>query len=98
MATITKQCMIDRIAADLGYPKTDVRRILDGILNEISADLSAGNRLEFREFGVFDIADRAPRKARNPQTGATLDVPARQVVRFKAALRLRGLAERRFEA
>ena len=97
MDTITKQDLIDRISFDTDVSKREVRKVLRSILEEITVELSRGNRLEFRDFGIFEIADRAPRKARNPITGMTLDVPARQVVRFRASTLMRKRAERRFE-
>jgi nucleoid DNA-binding protein len=41
-------------------------------------------RLELRNFGVFEVRGRRPRRARNPRTGEAVDVPARLVVTFKA--------------
>ena len=49
----------------------------------IIEELALGNRLEFREFGVFDIVHKKPRIARNPRTGETVHVPAKRMVHFK---------------
>ena len=94
MATITKQDLVDRISDQLGCRKLDTRKIMQRFLEEITEELSRRNRLEVREFGVFEIKHRAPRKARNPQTGDTVDVPAREVVLFKPGRKLKELAER----
>jgi integration host factor subunit beta len=97
IATVTKQDIIDRIAERLDCRKNETRAIMQQFLEEIMHELELGNRLEFREFGVFEIKQRAPRKARNPQTGATVTVPAREVVHFKPGRRLKELAERELE-
>lgn len=97
IATVTKQDIVDRIADRTGFKKLDTRRIMQEFLNEIMTELKVGNRLEFREFGVFEIKHRAPRKARNPQTGDTVTVPAREVVNFKPGRRLKEVAERVLE-
>jgi len=97
IATVTKQDLVDRIAERFRFKKQDTRRIVQGFLDEVIDELREGNRLEFREFGVFEIKQRAPRKARNPQTGDTVTVPAREVVHFKAGRRLRDNAERVLE-
>ncbi|GJM45503.1 MAG: hypothetical protein DHS20C21_23450 [Gemmatimonadota bacterium] len=94
MATITKQDLVDRISDQLSCRKLDTRKIMQRFLEEITEELAKRNRLEFREFGVFEIKYRAPRKARNPQTGDTVDVPAREVVLFKPGRKLKELAER----
>ena len=52
-------------------------------LDEIVSELGQGNRLEFREFGVFEIKQRAARKAQNPRTLQKVHVPAKRVVKFK---------------
>jgi integration host factor subunit beta len=52
-------------------------------LDEIIEELGQGNRLEFREFGVFEIKERAARKAQNPRTLEKVHVPAKRVVKFK---------------
>ncbi len=67
---------------------------MQDFLEEIMFELTRKNRLEFREFGVFEIKHRAPRVARNPQTGAQVTVPAREVVNFKPGRKLKSLAER----
>jgi integration host factor subunit beta len=59
------------------------KEIIQSFLDEIIEELGRGNRLEFREFGVFEIQERAARKALNPRTREKVGVPARHVVKFK---------------
>ena len=55
----------------------------DRLLDEIVAELVEGNRLEFRDFGVFETKIRAARDARNPRTLEQVHIPAKRAVKFK---------------
>ena len=82
MAT-TKRELVKRIAKKLDCKQELAKEIVQSFLDEIIAELALGNRLEFREFGVFDVVVKKPRMARNPRTGATVSVPAKRMVHFK---------------
>jgi integration host factor subunit beta len=81
--TITKKELVSRIADRTGQTKVITKDIIQMFLDEIIVELGRGNRLEFREFGVFEIKERAARKAQNPRTLEKVDVPAKKVVKFK---------------
>ena len=81
--TITKKELVARIAEKTNQTKVVAKDIIQMFLNEIIDELGRGNRLEFREFGVFEIKERAARKAQNPRTLEKVDVPAKRVVKFK---------------
>ena len=81
--TITKKELVARIAERTAQTKVVARDIIQLFLDEIIDELGRGNRLEFREFGVFEIKERAARKAQNPRTLEKVDVPAKRVVRFR---------------
>ena len=83
MSTITKKELIDRIAERTQAKRVLVKAAVQNFLDEIIVELAKGNRLEFRDFGVFESRDCAPRKAQNPKTLERIDVPARRVVKFK---------------
>ena len=83
MATVTKKDLIDRIAERTGQKRIDVKRSVQEFLDLIVHELGDGNRLEFRDFGVFEIKERAPRVAQNPRTLERVPVPARRTVKFK---------------
>ncbi|MBI1852627.1 MAG: integration host factor subunit beta [Planctomycetes bacterium] len=95
MATITKRDITDRIAERLSQPKIVALTVVQEFLAEMTAELTAGNRLEFREFGVFEVKMRAARKARNPQNGETVHIPARTVVHFRAGRKMKELVRGR---
>jgi integration host factor subunit beta len=81
--TITKKELVARIADRTAQTKVIARDIIQMFLDEIIQELGRGNRLEFREFGVFEIKERAARKAQNPRTLEKVDVPAKRVVKFR---------------
>jgi integration host factor subunit beta len=83
MATITKKELVNRIAEKTGQTKVVTKDVIQMFLDEIVQELARGNRLEFREFGVFEIKERAARKAQNPRTLEKVDVPSKRVVKFK---------------
>ena len=83
MATITKKDLIDRIASSAGCKRVDVKKVVQNFLDEMISELGKGNRLEFRDFGVFEIKARAPRVAQNPKTLERVEVPAKRTVKFK---------------
>ena len=93
MPTITKRDLVHRIALKTGAKKVAARRIVQLFLDEIVSELADGNRLEFREFGVFEIKERAARQARNPRTGESVSVPVKFVVIFKPGRTMRVAAE-----
>ena len=81
--TITKKELVARIAERTNQTKVVAKDIIQLFLDEIIRELGNGNRLEFREFGVFEIKERAARKAQNPRTLEKVNVPAKRVVKFK---------------
>ena len=87
--TITKKELVNRIAEETSQTKVVVKEILQRFLDEIIGELSMGNRLEFREFGVFEVRERAARKAQNPRTLEKVFVPAKRVVKFKVGRTMR---------
>ncbi len=83
MSTITKKYLIDRVAQSSNTTCTTVKPIVQHFLNEIVTELGKGNRIEFRDFGVFETKVRQARKAQNPKTLEPVDVPAKRTVKFK---------------
>lgn len=83
MGTITKKELIDRIAQSTEQKRIVVKRTVQKFLNEVILELGKGNRLEFRDFGVFEIRERKRRMAQNPKTLERVAVPPKKVVKFK---------------
>ena len=89
MKTITKKELVNRIADSTSVTKVVAKEIIQSFLNAIIDELAAGNRLEFREFGVFESRERAARRAQNPRTLEKVDVPAKRIVKFKVGRLMR---------
>lgn len=83
MATITKKELIDRIADRTGQRRVQVKRVVQQFLDEVIGELGSGNRLEFRDFGVFETKVRKARRAQNPKTLEPVSVPEKRTVKFK---------------
>ena len=83
MPTITKKELVDRIAERTQSKHATVKAVVQQFLDEINSELAKGNRLEFRDFGVFEVKEQAARTAKNPKTLEPVEVPARRRVKFK---------------
>ena len=83
MSTITKKELIDRIAESTQAKRIVVKRIVQTFLDEVVDELAKENRLEFRDFGVFETRTRAARVAQNPKTLERVQVPSKKTVKFK---------------
>ena len=81
--TITKKDLVNRIAEATGETKVVTKNVVQMFLDEIVRELASGNRLEFRDFGVFEVKSRRARRAQNPRTLEKVAVPPKKVVKFK---------------
>lgn len=91
--TITKKILIDRIAESTGMKRVAVKQVVQEFLDQVIVELGEGNRLEFRDFGVFEVKQRAPRMAQNPKTLERVPVPAKRTVKFKVGRKMRDAME-----
>ena len=89
MHTVTKKELVDRIADRTSQKRVVVKEIVQEFLDEITAELGRGNRLEFRDFGVFESKLRGARTAQNPKTLERVNVPAKHTVKFKVGRLMR---------
>jgi nucleoid DNA-binding protein len=80
---MTKKNIVQAIAEELGLAQLQTRLIVQKTLDSIIRTLVEDGRVELRNFGVFEVRRRKPRKARNPHTGETVMVPERYTVKFK---------------
>ncbi len=93
MGTATKKDLIERIATKSGIKRSVVKRVVQDFLDQMILDLRRGKRLEFRDFGVFEVKDRAARQAQNPKTLERVHVPPKRTVKFKAGRLMRDSVE-----
>ena len=83
MSPITKKELIGRIAENTQTKRVAVKSIIQGFLDSIITELAKNNRIEFRDFGVFETRAQAARIAQNPKTLEPVQVPAKRTVKFK---------------
>ena len=76
---MTKKDMATTIADATGIPQVQVAARVQRVFDGITQTLLSEGRIELRNFGVFEVKERRPRRARNPRTGEAVDVPARRV-------------------
>jgi integration host factor subunit beta len=88
---MTKADIVERISATTGLTKKDTAMVINRFFEVVTEALSQGNNIEIRGFGSFKVKTRRARKARNPRTGDTVDVPSRQVPTFKPSKELKDI-------
>lgn len=81
--------LVEAVATSTGLTKSDVTRVMDSIFETIKESLKAGNKVPVAGFGTFDISARPARSGRNPKTGETIQIAARNAVTFKAGTALK---------
>jgi nucleoid DNA-binding protein len=80
---MTKRDIAKQLAERYKMTNVDVQDVVQGTFDAILEALAKHGRIELRNFGVFEVRQRAARKARNPRTGEAVQVPAKKVVVFK---------------
>lgn len=80
---MTKKEIVRRISEEIGLTQLKTKDIVQRTLDAIIDTLVKEGRIELRNFGVFEVKQRAARRARNPRTGAKVYVPPKNVVTFK---------------
>ena len=81
---MNKSDLMDGMAADAGITKAAAKKALESFLGNVEKSLKKGNRVSLVGFGSWSVSKRAAREGRNPQTGKTIKIPAKKVVKFKA--------------
>jgi integration host factor subunit beta len=93
-STMTKKKLINSISQDRGIHPNDVRQVIQAFLDKMTDCLSQGERLEFRDFGVFEVVKRKQKIGRNPKNAAIpIVIPARPAVKFTPGKKMRKLIE-----
>ena len=86
---LTKKDLVLLVAKETNITQVDVKRVIQRTLHHVIGSLKEGKTIELRNFGVFKVRTRAPRRGRNPKTGQEVPVPAKRVVVFKPGLLMR---------
>jgi nucleoid DNA-binding protein len=93
-STMTKKKLINSISQDRGIHPNDVRQVIQAFLDKMTDCLSQGERLEFRDFGVFEIVKLKKKIGRNPKNASIpIVIPARPAVKFTPGKKMRKLIE-----
>lgn len=85
---MNKTELIDAMAADAGITKAAAKKALESFLDNVGQSLKKGNRVSLVGFGSWAVSERFAREGRNPQTGKTIKIAAKKVVKFKAGAEL----------
>ncbi len=94
MSTITKKKLIQVVAQKRGMHPNDVRNTIQAFLDAMTDFLTEGDRLEFRDFGVFEIVTRKKKIGRNPKNAdVPIEIPARRAVKFTPGKKMKMLIE-----
>lgn len=94
--TMTKKKLIQSISQSKKIHPNDVRHVIQAFLDHMTHCLSEGERLEFRDFGVFEVVIRKRKIGRNPKNAAVpIVIPARYAVKFTPGKKMRKLIEER---
>jgi len=86
-----KDDIIQEIVRRTGFPKSMAAQAVETALSAIKRALIAGERIEFRGFGIFDVRSRKSGVGRNPRTGVQAPIPRGKVIRFRPGKALQGL-------
>jgi DNA-binding protein HU-beta len=81
---MNKSELIDAIATDAGISKVAAKSALESFLGNVTSALKNGGRVSLVGFGSWSVSKREARDGRNPQTGATIKIAAKNVVKFKS--------------
>lgn len=85
---MNKAQLIDAIAEKAGLSKVDSKKALEAFVATVGDSLKKNDKVALVGFGSFAVSERTARSGRNPQTGKTIQIPAKKVVRFKAGAEL----------
>jgi DNA-binding protein HU-beta len=80
--------LVEKVAKECGLGKAVAEQALASVFGAITDAMAAGDKVTLLGFGTFSVSERAAREGRNPQTGETMNIPAKKVVKFKAGTKL----------
>jgi DNA-binding protein HU-beta len=86
---MTKQQLIDTLAAESNSTKRQTERMLAKFVAIVERTVAQGEKVQVTGFGTFDLGKRAARRGVNPQTGAEIHIPEMAMPRFRAGKRLK---------
>ena len=81
--SLNKTQLIKAVASKAGLTQVDAEKAVKGTLEAITDELTDGGNVTLIGFGTFSVFERSARTGKNPQTGATIKIPAKKVAKFK---------------
>lgn len=85
---MNKGDLVEKVAKDCELSKAVAEKAINSVVEAIMEAMSAGDKVTLIGFGTFSVAERAAREGRNPQSGKTIKIPAKKVVKFKVGSKL----------
>ena len=92
---MNKSELIDAMAADAGISKGAAKKALESFISNVGNALNEGKRVSLVGFGSWSVSERAAREGRNPHTGGTINIAAKNVVKFKPGAELDGAVNKK---
>ena len=92
---MNKQELVDAIAKEAGLTKKDASNALEAFIDIVGKQLKKKEKVQLVGFGTFEVSKRPAREGRNPQTGATMKIPASLAPKFKAGKALKDLVNKK---
>lgn len=93
---MNKNDLIESLAEEFELTKTYARELVDRVFEKITDATNGGEEVAIFGFGKFKVVERKARTGRNPQTGATVKIAAKKVLKFEAAKAMKeGLNKKR---
>ena len=92
---MTKRELVTEVSEQMGFTQNEVSDVVQATLDTITETLAEGQRLEIRNFGVFEHKVREARIGRNPRTGDTVEIESKRVVVFKPGKQLKEFVQNR---
>lgn len=86
---MNKAELVNEVSGKTGLTKKQTQNVIDAVVETIGDTLSRGEKVTLVGFGTFQIVSRKARVGRNPQTGQTIQIPAKKVPKFRAGKSLR---------
>jgi DNA-binding protein HU-beta len=85
---MNKTELIDKVAKESDLSKAAAEQVVNSVFSAITEAMKSGDKVTLVGFGTFSTSERAAREGRNPQSGDTINIPAKKVVKFKAGSKL----------
>ena len=85
---MNKTELIDKVAQESALSKSAAEQVVNSVFSAIAETMKTGDKVTLLGFGTSSVTERAAREGRNPQSGETINIPAKKVVKFKAGSKL----------